>query len=532
VDKISGVVIGSAMHLALQNKYRKVKSLNPLYRNFKTLAAAGTELGIVIGDLSRMPQVLATAIFALVLGVLAIPYWLYREHYYKETPVELLNKDYKTGVDGWSKYAKTFLVFGMYVGEAIGVFIALASSSLEVMRTLMFVGAIGSVVAFLVGLISVPIINKLTNGGLVTKKDVYRNNYVRSGITLGIALGSTFGYFLLPLILPALAPLATLAVGAAFGSILGGIAIGVYGGRITQYIQVNWHVIEDTDNSWDYATRNSSYLFGFAGAVIGFFVPVPGGALVGAAIGNAIASVVGWGLGLYVIRQARLTSREEQKALTLPWTQRIANGTMIGSMVGASLGFCLGLIGGAGGAVMGATLGFSAGAIAGGFAYGLWDKKARQLIYHFFRGESYVALVEEEKTKLLSPTHAISNDEVPSAQEVPRVPPQTVTNSFAAISTSLASASPGSKLESQSKSALETGAALKLTISPRLNPTPVRRSSVVLPLPQEIFKVLSHSDKFFSAQNSNDSEFPTAEDNEYSGIQNMFDQSVTVVPAF
>ena len=399
VDKIGGVAIGTALHFTFKGRYKKVRSLNPLYRNFKTLATAGTELGLLVSDFRVLPQILATAVFALGMGILAIPYWLYREYVLK-TPLHLRNKHYKTGIEGWSKYAKTFLVFGMYVGEVIGTVMAFVVRG-DYVRNIAVFGAIGSLITFAVGIVAVPLINKFFGDVLITQKDVFRNNYVRSGITLGIALGSAIGFFIFPVLGPAVG----MAIGAAFGSVVGGVLLGGFGYRITKYAQKNWHVKEDTDNSWDYATRNSSYLFGFLGAAVGFlFIPVPGGALMAAAIGSAVASAIGWGIGLYVIRQARRTSPEEQKATTLPWTQRIANGSMIGSMIGVTLGFCIGLAFGPGGAIMGATLGFSAGAMIGGLGYGLYDRKARELIIMFFRRQSMQpTVVPEETVSLLRP---------------------------------------------------------------------------------------------------------------------------------
>ncbi|MES2216973.1 MAG: hypothetical protein V4501_01035 [Pseudomonadota bacterium] len=436
LDKIGGVVIATGLHFALKEKYKKVKSLNPLYRTFKTLATAGTELGLLIADVLQFQliyQFLATAIFALGVGFIAIPYWLYREYVMdkEKYPLHLRNQHYKTGIEGWSKYGKTFLIFGMYVGEVIGTWVTYAIGGVGklTMADITLYGAMGSVGIFVTGLILVPIINKISGDKLLTEKDNFRNNYVRSGITLGIALGSALGFFLLPGLLPAVA----MAIGASIGSVIGGIALGVYGSSITRYIQKNWHVKEDTDNSWDYATRNSSYFFGFVGAAIGFFipffVPVIGGSLMGAAIGNAIASVPGWLAGLYMIRLARLTSPEEQKATTLPWTQRIAYGTMFGSMIGATIGFSFGWIGGPAGSVLGATLGFSAGAILGGLAYGLYDSKARELIGMYFNGVTHQAeTVEKEHEPLL--TNALVVNAAPATAISP--------NSSASIITILA----------------------------------------------------------------------------------------------
>jgi hypothetical protein len=413
VNKISGLVIGSVSHGVFKSKYKKIRSLNPLYRNFKTLATAGTELGLIFYNLRYLPMVLSTAIFSLAMGLFAIPYWLYRE-YYSKTPLEQRNVYTRVGPEGWSKYAKTFLVFGMYVGEVIGNFISFITRG-DFLRNIAVYGAIGSFVAFIAGLIAVPLINKFYNNKLIGTKDAFRNNYVRSGITFGVALGSVIGFVIGTVAFPGLGSLAGMAMGAAFGSVIGGIALGVYGKKITNYLQRKWKVKENTDNSWDYATRNLSYLFGFIGAAIGFFVPVPGGALMGATLGTAVGGAVGWAAGFFVIRAARKTSATENIALTLPWTQRIANGTMLGSIVGAGLGFLIGLAGGPAGAVLGASLGYSLGATLGGLSYGLYDKSARKLLRHYFTGKTIPADEEplltyadlEDKTKTAVSTASV-----------------------------------------------------------------------------------------------------------------------------
>jgi hypothetical protein len=392
VDKFSGFIIGTGFHFLFRSKYKKVRSLNPLYRNFKTLATAGTELGLIFYNLRYLPMVLSTAIFSLAVGILAIPYWVYRQ-YYSKTPVDLRNVYTRVGPEGWSKYAKTFLVFGMYLGEVIGNFVSFVTRG-DFLRNIAIYGAIGSFVTFLAGLIAVPLINKFFDKKLISTKDAFRNNYVRSGITFGVALGSAIGFVIGTVAFPGLGSLAGMAMGAAFGSVIGGISLGVYGKKITTYLQRKWKVKENTDNSWDYATRNMSYLFGFIGAAIGFVVPVPGGALVGATLGTAVGGAIGWAAGFFVIRAARIVSPEETKSKVLPWTQRIANGTMVGSMIGATVGFLLGLIGGPAGAVLGATIGYSLGATIGGLGYGLYDKTSRKLLRHYFMGKTINAEIE------------------------------------------------------------------------------------------------------------------------------------------
>jgi hypothetical protein len=435
VDKIGGVAIGAVMHFFVKGYYRVLVSLNPLYRNFKTLATAGLEVGIVAANVASIPMLLSTTIFSLGFGLIAIPYWLLRDYFLNgKVPIHERNRYFKTGIEGWSKYAKTFLVYGMYLGELFGTGIAYAMRW-DLARNIALFGAIGSVATFAAGLVIVPFMNwyfkdkfiapKLRdeNGNIIKDeegrdlydRDYFRNNYVRSGITLGIAIGTILGF----LAWPSAAGIA-MTVGAAFGGVIGGIALGALGARVTLYIQQNWNVKKDTDNSWDYATRNSSYLFGFIGAAIGFFIPMPGGVVAGAALGSsisgaalgtalvgaticgAVASVIGWGLGLLVVRQARVTCEKEQKADTLPWTQRIAFGSMYGSMLGATLGFCMGMILGPAGATMGGTLGFSGGAILGGFSFGLWDNTSRNLIWHFLHGKTFI-VVEEGKDEVKTP---------------------------------------------------------------------------------------------------------------------------------
>jgi uncharacterized membrane protein len=469
-DKIGGVLIGGLLHLTFRRYYQKIKSLNPLYRNFKTLAFAGTAIGIVVASLTALPMLLSTVVFSLGLALFSIPYKLLRDRFLvdkdnKPIPMDVRNRYFKTGIEGWSKYGKTFLVFGMYAGELFGLVMGPLIRGGDLLRNLALFGAIGSVVSFVAGLIIIPVGNRFFKDIFISKdkedntkdKNTFRNNYVRSGITLGIAVGTIIGFIAWPG-----AAILGMTVGAAFGAVAGGIALGAFGLRITKYIQVNWHIEEDTHNSWDYATRNSSYLFGFIGAAIGFFVPVPGGLLAGGAIGTtiggaavgtalagaticgAVASVIGWGLGLVVIRAARITKPKEkqEETDTLPWTQRIAFGSMYGSMLGASLGFTMGLIGGPALATMGGTLGFSAGAVAGGLTFGLWDDRSRELIGLWWRGETFktyyekleiVHLQDLGNIDLEDPNATPSPDAAPVAVHAAAVSPLPVTPAAATV---------------------------------------------------------------------------------------------------
>ena len=436
VDKFGGFILGSTGHLIFKDKYKKIRSLNPLYRNFKTLATAGTELGLIFYNLRYLPMVLSTTIFSLALGILALPYWLYRE-YYSKTPLELRNVYSRVGPEGWSKYAKTFLVFGMYLGEVIGNFVSFAARG-DFLRNIAIYGAIGSFATFIVGLIAVPLINKFFDKKLISTKDAFRNNYVRSGITFGVALGSAIGFVIGTVAFPGLGSLAGMAMGAAFGSVIGGISLGVFGKKITTLLQKHWKVSENTDNSWDYATRNMSYLVGFVGAAVGFLVPIPGGALVGITLGTAVGGAIGWAAGFFVIRAARKVLVEETRSKTLPWTQRIANGTMVGSMIGATIGFLFGLIGGPAGAVLGATIGYSLGATLGGLGYGLYDKASRKLLRHYLLGKTInaeveplmttpdAALVPTTEVALVSAPNSTILDTETSAPEIINVTPSVI----------------------------------------------------------------------------------------------------------
>jgi hypothetical protein len=418
VDKMSGLVIGTLLHKIFESKYKKIDTINPLYREVKTLAAAATQVAIIAADLLPLPQAVASAFFVLPVIIFTVPYWLYSEYYVKpkkaksaaravnplissemvvaetdatesvaaEAQTKKSNQYTRMGTEGWSKYAKTSLVFGMYIGEVVGNIVSFVMRG-DYLRNILVYGAVGSVVAFIAGVVMVPVINRFFGNKLITSKDNFRNNYVRSGITLGIAVGAVIG-FGLALVFPAIGIPVGMAVCSAFGSVLGGVLLGYKGRKITLYLQDNWKVEKNTDNSWDYATRNLSYFLGFVGAAIGFFIPIPGGSLVGAAVGTAIGSTLGWGGGLLLIRQARKNCNHDYPAETLPWTQRIANGTMIGSIIGITLGIGAGfLIGGPAGAVLGASLGFSAGAVLGGVAYVLYDKTARLLLRQYFTGK-------------------------------------------------------------------------------------------------------------------------------------------------
>ncbi len=141
---------------------------------------------------------------------------------------------------------------------------------------------------------------------------------------------------------------------------------------------------EDLENSWDYVTRSTASLFGFIGAAIVCLIN-PAAALLLVPIGTAIAGAIGWGLGLLIMRKARHLHEEEQKAETLPWTQRITTGANIGSIIGGAIGIAIGFAGfifaGPASVILAVSFFGAIGAIIGGIAATLWDKTGRTLVW-------------------------------------------------------------------------------------------------------------------------------------------------------
>jgi hypothetical protein len=202
-----GIILAVIFHFAFASRklYKPNISLNPLYRNFKTLASLGAPAGTLLANVlpflpkgsQKLFTVIFSDIFAIVFGLFAIPYWLYREYHLK-TPAADRNRYAKIGIEGWSKYAKTAIVLGMSLGQTIGAIVSFATGQ-NILACLAIGGGISAIVCFAASVILVPLINKHFNNILISAphdKDSIRNNYVRSGITLGLALGATLGFFL------------------------------------------------------------------------------------------------------------------------------------------------------------------------------------------------------------------------------------------------------------------------------------------------------------------------------------------------
>lgn len=392
VDNAGGMIIGLIINRLLKNRYKKNQWRNPMYRNFKTLASFGASVGMLFGYLLPLPEK-AQKFFAAIIGnaaslffgLFAIPYWLLGQ---KENQINKKDKNIytRTGDEGWSKYAKTFLVYGTALGQVGGAIYYHFRQNLNLVTSMVIGGAIGGVTSFLVGIVMVPAINYFCSKVLTAdgkNKEEFRNNYIRSGITLGVAVGSVIGFVFGSLLFPGLGSFAGMAIGAGIGSLMGGVTLGMNGYKITNYVEKNWKSGGDSDNSWDYAARNMSLACGFLGTVVGCFLPVPGGILIGAALGAAIAGVIGWVAGLEIVYRARKTEPDEKNkatADTLPWTQRIASGSNACAIIGAVIGLVVGLLGGPIGIIAGVVLGGAIGGVIGGIIGALYDKQARRLI--------------------------------------------------------------------------------------------------------------------------------------------------------
>lgn len=148
-------------------------STNPLYRNFKTLGNFGWQVGawlsIYMGiqnpHLRKLLSCILSDICCLLFGLVAIPYWLIREKVLKINPGSK-HRYAVTGSEGWSKYLRTALAFGIAVGQGLGGFFASVfanASASAVSFVISFWGGLVGMISFITGLIAVPLINWLTS---------------------------------------------------------------------------------------------------------------------------------------------------------------------------------------------------------------------------------------------------------------------------------------------------------------------------------------------------------------------------------
>ncbi len=387
--------------------YTETNSKNPLFRNFKTLASLGVSLGTICATLSTTSMDLKIAITiysasaSFILGLSAFVFRWYRQSL-PLLPENKKNTDAQVGTEGWSKYSKIALVFGASIGQSIGAYLSYVGGcdATTSWGNITIYGAIAATISFFVAVILVPIVNYLTRdqadetarGIWVTNnREIFNTNYIRTGMTLGVAIGTILGGLLGPALFSGLSASLGIAIGAGFFSIISGLGLGLYGYKLSLYLQKNWGLSVNSDNSWSYASRNTSYVFGFIGSAVACIL-CPGAALLqSAAIGSSISGLVGWFAGLGVIWKARQVEPDEEKtkATGLPWTQRIAIGASRGSTIGAFVGLILGLCsGGSLGLVGWISLASALGGISGSIIEGTADPVAQNLISKAFHGDS------------------------------------------------------------------------------------------------------------------------------------------------
>lgn len=392
----------------LGHTYSGKTSTNPLYRAVKTLSAFGVRLAAVLSILigsdnpskRRIISFILSDIFCIVFGLFGVGYFLVRDKILK-IPPNTRHKYDLTGTEGWTKYSKTALTFGTAVGQGVGgLIVGIAHAASNAAATvssfsIAFWGGIVGVISFVLSIIAVPLINwissKFTRDGkgiLVSNhKNKFRNNYTRSGITLGSGLGAILGLMLghwfFGVIMAA-------TVFSALGAVIGGIAISVYGNQIHRKLHPlppgKTEKDEDIENSWDYVSRSTASVFGYIGAAVVCAIN-PAAALLLIPIGTGIASAIGWGVGILIMRKARRLpgNEEEKKSTTLPWTQRITTGANVGSIIGSCVGLGFGFAGlflaGPAGVIFAVSLFGAIGAIVGGTVGALYDKEARKLVW-------------------------------------------------------------------------------------------------------------------------------------------------------
>jgi|GEM_PF-3695372 len=374
------------------NLYTKPNSKNPLYRNLKTLSSLGLALGTILASLmtSLSNKKLSISIYSMLMGSV-IGLFAFIIQQFNGTQDEA-NIDAQVGTEGWSKYTKTALVLGASIGQLLGGIISSIQGcdTTICLRNITLYGAIASVVSFFSVLIFVPLINYLTRnknnkmrGILVTDdRDIFNNNYVRSGLTIGVAIGTILGGFLGPAIISGLSIEAAIAIGASLFSIICGIGLGFYGQKLTVYFDKFWGVSLDTENSWSYAARSTAYFFSYSGIALAYAFCPAATLMSSAIVGSAIASLLGWFAGLFIIWLARKIEPDEAKtkAAILPWTQRLSVGSTRGAIIGAFAGLAIGFLAGGPFGLIGWSVFLSA---VGGIIGGIKDIISDPVFYKF-----------------------------------------------------------------------------------------------------------------------------------------------------
>jgi hypothetical protein len=369
----TGFAIGWLIHLFSMRfgwyaKYANDKARNPFFRVIKTLMLIGLVLGGLIANLLPLPQtgkqflsiVIANSVCLFFGLFVAAPYCFIRAKLKIDPVANGEKSNLVMGEASWSKFEKTFLVGGTSVGQIAGV---IYSDCVKTpLTTSMLVGGeIFGLASTLIGIITIPLINKFFGKALKSDKNdpnAFRHNYARSGMAVGTAIGSTIGVFLG-------GPIGA-ALGGAIGNLLGGAIFAKYGKQISEYTQKKWNVDRTTQNPWDYACRSTSAYFAGIGSIIGFCLPIPFGMLAGGFIGG----IIGSGLSFLIIgaAAAKRTGPTEEKAHTLAWNERLGNGGKKGMILGGLIGLVVALTG-----PVGMVAGIGLGAAIGSTFFGAFD---------------------------------------------------------------------------------------------------------------------------------------------------------------
>jgi len=408
----AGLLFGLAGHaLCVRNNWYTKGGLDPLYRKVKTLGVAGWAAGTIAASFTAhfMPcsdalRPFLTPIFAagacLVFGAMAPLYMLYKHTQKKDPaddhPVENANESYcRTGCESHSKYLKSALVGGTFLGPAAGALYDQEIGSDISKDDVNTATAITGFGAFLLGMVLVPGINRLGrtlgyDGNILeTKKEFdeegnpvkpegFRNNYLRTGMQLGgsllamiLILASGAALYVAPLTLLIYGGIASVGMGLLFGAI---------GHKISPFLAKHWNLGKDPENGWDYATRGVSMTFGSVGTIVGLCFGNP---ILGAAIGG----VFGWFAGLFAVWLPRkFISEDDNKSTSLPWSQRTGTGGIIGIAIGTGVGLVLAL--GSGPLAPVALLLFPAiGSLIGNVIGGLCGRQTRKTIRLMISGE-------------------------------------------------------------------------------------------------------------------------------------------------
>ena len=391
--------------------YTETKSKNPLFRNFKTLASLGISLGTICATLSttamdlRLVITIYSATASFIIGLSAFALRWYRQSL-PLLPENKKNIDAQVGTEGWSKYGKIALIFGTSIGQSIGGYLSYVGGcdAVTSWENITIYGAIAATISFFAVVALVPVVNYLTRNQadetargiwVTNNKAVFNTNYIRSGMTLGAAIGTILGGLLAPALMSGLSVPLGIAIGTGMVSIIFGMGLGIYGYKLSLYFQKMGFPV-NSDNSWSFAARNTSSVFGLIGTAVACIL-CPGAALLqSAAIGSAISGLVGWFAGLWVIWKARQLEPDEEKAKAtgLPWTQRISTGANRGSTIGAFVGLILGLgVTGSLGLVGCILLVSALGGISGSIIEWIAEPVAQNLIWKALFGDSNMPTV-------------------------------------------------------------------------------------------------------------------------------------------